>query len=83
MPYEADLLLVNANVLTIDPGRPKAGAVAVSGGRVAVMSLPGAVAVEGGLPLLSGGECIGAIGVSGVTSEQDAQIGAAGAALLN
>jgi uncharacterized protein GlcG (DUF336 family) len=35
------------------------------------------------LPLLSGSECIGAIGVSGVTSEQDAQIGAAGAALLN
>jgi glc operon protein GlcG len=56
---------------------------AVSGGRVAVMSLPGAVAVEGGLPLLSGGECIGGIGVSGVTSEQDAQIGAAGAAVLN
>jgi predicted amidohydrolase YtcJ len=35
MPYEADLLLVNANVLTIDPGRPRAGAVAVSGGRIA------------------------------------------------
>jgi predicted amidohydrolase YtcJ len=34
MPYEADLLLVNANVLTIDPGRPRAGAVAVSGGRI-------------------------------------------------
>jgi uncharacterized protein GlcG (DUF336 family) len=54
----------------------------VSGGRVAVMALPGAVPVEGGLPLLAGGECVGAIGVSGVTSEQDAQIGAAGAALL-
>ena len=35
MPYEADLLLVNANVLTMDPGRPRASAVAVSGGRVA------------------------------------------------
>ncbi len=35
MPYEADLLLVNANVLTIDPGRPRARAVAVSGGRIA------------------------------------------------
>jgi len=35
MPYEADLLFVNANVLTIDPRRPRAGAVAVRGGRIA------------------------------------------------
>jgi len=34
MPYEADLLLVNANVLTMDPGRPTASAVAVAGGRI-------------------------------------------------
>jgi predicted amidohydrolase YtcJ len=34
MPYELDLLLVNANVLTMDPGRPAASAVAVAGGRV-------------------------------------------------
>ena len=34
MPYEPDLLLVNANVLTVDPGRPRARAVAVAGGRV-------------------------------------------------
>ena len=35
MPYEADLLLVNANVLTMDPGRPRASAVALRGGRIA------------------------------------------------
>jgi predicted amidohydrolase YtcJ len=35
MPYEADLLLVNANVLTMDPDRPRAAAVAVAGGRIA------------------------------------------------
>jgi predicted amidohydrolase YtcJ len=34
MPYEPDLLLVNANVLTMDPDRPTASAVAVAGGRV-------------------------------------------------
>ena len=34
MPYEPDLLLVNANVLTMDPGRPAASAVAVAGGRI-------------------------------------------------
>src|SRR5258708_605850 len=35
MPSEPELLLVNANVLTMDPGRPRARAVAVAGGRVA------------------------------------------------
>jgi predicted amidohydrolase YtcJ len=35
MPNEADLLLVNANVLTVDPARPRAGAVAVRGDRIA------------------------------------------------
>ncbi|MGH6991456.1 MAG: GlcG/HbpS family heme-binding protein [Stellaceae bacterium] len=55
---------------------------AVGGGRVAIMALPGAVPVEGGVPLMSDGQCVGAIGVSGVTSEQDGQIGAAGAAVL-
>jgi predicted amidohydrolase YtcJ len=34
MPYQPDLLLVNANVLTMDPVLPRAGAVAVAGGRV-------------------------------------------------
>jgi glc operon protein GlcG len=55
----------------------------VAGGRVGVMALPGAVPVEGGVPLMAGGQCIGGIGVSGVMSDQDAQIGAAGAATLN
>ena len=34
MAYEPDLLVVNANVLTMDPGRPAASAVAVAGGRI-------------------------------------------------
>jgi predicted amidohydrolase YtcJ len=34
MPYEPDLLLVNANVLTMDLDRPTASAVAVAGGRI-------------------------------------------------
>ena len=34
MSYEPDLLLVNANVLTMDPERPTASAVAVAGGRI-------------------------------------------------
>jgi glc operon protein GlcG len=39
--------------------------------------------VEGGLPLIQNGEVIGAIGVSGVLSNQDAQVAAAGAAVIS
>ena len=54
----------------------------VAGGRVNMMALPGAIPVEGGVPLLAGGKVVGSIGVSGVTSEQDGQVAAAGAAVL-
>ena len=53
---------------------------AVAGGRQAILKLPGAMPVEGGIPLMSDGIVIGAIGVSGVTSQQDGQIAAAGVA---
>ncbi len=54
----------------------------VAKGRVAVMSLPGATTVEGGIPLVYNDEYVGAIGVSGVQSSQDAQVAKAGAAVL-
>jgi glc operon protein GlcG len=41
---------------------------------VAVLSLPGAIASEGGLPLVLDGKIIGAIGSSGGTSAQDGQV---------
>jgi glc operon protein GlcG len=50
----------------------------IAGGRTAMLSLPGATPIEGGLPLLNKGQIIGAIGVSGVQSPQDAQIAQAG-----
>ena len=37
MPYAPDLLLANANVITMDPARPRASAVAVAGGRIAAV----------------------------------------------
>jgi uncharacterized protein GlcG (DUF336 family) len=38
--------------------------------------------ISGGLPIGSGGKIIGAIGVSGVTSDQDEQIARAGVDIL-
>lgn len=60
----------------------KAFADAVASGRTAVLRLPGAIPIEGGIPLLVGDQVIGAIGVSGVTAEQDGQIAQAGAKAL-
>ena len=47
---------------------------AVAGGRVAVVTLPGALPIEGGLPIVVDGRMIGAIGMSGGTSAQDGQV---------
>ncbi|MEZ5352123.1 MAG: heme-binding protein [Bryobacteraceae bacterium] len=51
---------------------------AVKGGRQAILRLPGAMPVEGGLPIVLDGQVLGAIGVSGVQSFEDAQIAQAG-----
>lgn len=51
---------------------------AVAGGRTAVLKLPGAMPIEGGLPITVDGKIIGAIGVSGAASAQDAQCARAG-----
>ncbi len=61
----------------------KAFSDAVAGGRVAVLSLPGAVAIEGGVPIVFQGRIVGALGVSGGTSEQDGEIAAIGLSALS
>ena len=47
-------------------------------GGTALLSLPGALPIEGGVPLAVNDTVVGAIGVSGVTSQQDGQIAQAG-----
>ena len=49
----------------------------VAAGRNAVLSLPGVVAIEGGVPIMIDGRVAGAIGVSGGSSEQDGEVAAA------
>jgi len=57
-------------------------AVAGGGLGVRILGLQGAVPVEGGTPLMSGGKLVGAIGVSGDLSEHDGQCAAAAVATL-
>lgn len=55
----------------------------INGGRFSFLSAPGLDGLlEGGVPVMKDGECIGAVGVSGVKSSEDAQIARAGIAAL-
>jgi glc operon protein GlcG len=50
--------------------------------RPGLLLLPGRLPVQGGLPLMHAGECVGAVGVSGVQSNEDEEVAAAGVAAL-
>ncbi|MDB5900192.1 MAG: glcG [Ramlibacter sp.] len=55
----------------------------INAGRVSFLSAPGLDGLlEGGVPIMRDGQCIGAVGVSGVKSTEDSQIGRAGIAAL-
>lgn len=54
----------------------------VANGRIAALSMPGITHLEGGVPIVVEGEFVGAMGVSGVKSSEDAQVAAAGIAKL-
>jgi uncharacterized protein GlcG (DUF336 family) len=51
----------------------------LTAGRSALLALPGMLPVAGGVPIVVAGRVVGAVGVSGVTSQQDAQVAQAGA----
>jgi glc operon protein GlcG len=54
----------------------------INGGRTAFVSSPLLTSLEGGVPIIVDGQVIGAVGVSGVKAEQDAQVAKAGAQCL-
>lgn len=55
----------------------------INQGRTSFLSAPTiAGMLEGGVPILVQGQCVGAVGVSGVKSNEDAQVAKAGTAAL-
>lgn len=55
----------------------------VNGGRTSFLSAPTIDGLlEGGVPIVKDGQCLGAVGVSGVKSTEDAQIARAGIAAI-
>ncbi|MEL3892311.1 heme-binding protein [Ferrovibrio sp. MS7] len=78
--------------VAISQGKAKASAYArrptkalediIANGRTAFLSVPDLVLLEGAEPIIADGICIGAVGVSGVASSQDAEVARAGIAAL-
>lgn len=55
----------------------------INGGRYSFLSAPAIEGMlEGGVPIMKDGQCLGAVGVSGVKSSEDAQIARAGIAAI-
>jgi uncharacterized protein GlcG (DUF336 family) len=64
------------------PTKAMQDALAAGGAGIRILALRGAVPVEGGIPLISDGKIVGAIGLSGANSDQDGQCATAGAAVI-
>jgi uncharacterized protein GlcG (DUF336 family) len=82
-PISAQIAPAKANTAALGRRESKVYEDIVNQGRVAFLSAPGLQGLlEGGVPILIEGQCIGAVGVSGVKSSEDAQIARAGIAAL-
>jgi glc operon protein GlcG len=64
------------------PTKALEDALANGGVGLRVITLPNAVPIEGGEPIIVNGKVIGAIGVSGMSSAQDAEVARAGLTAL-
>lgn len=62
------------------PSKALQDVVAGGGAGLRLLSARNMLTLEGGVPVIVDGKVVGAVGVSGVTSEQDAQVAMAGAA---
>ena len=74
-----DLAIAKARTSARFKRPTKALSDAIAAGRMALLAAEGYLPLEGGVPVTVGGKVVGAVGVSGVTSEQDAVVAQAGA----
>ncbi|MGA9028701.1 MAG: heme-binding protein [Steroidobacteraceae bacterium] len=77
-PLSAGIALEKARTSALSRRESKFYEEVVKNGRHAFLSVPNIIALEGAVPVTVDEHCVGAIGVSGVKSDQDAQIAAAG-----
>jgi uncharacterized protein GlcG (DUF336 family) len=82
-PISAHIAPAKANTAAVGQRESKIYEDMVNGGRVSFLSAPDLKGLlEGGVPILKDGQCLGAVGVSGVKSSEDAQIARAGIAAI-
>ena len=82
-PISAHIAPAKANTAAMGRRESKVYEDIVNGGRTSFLSAPHLQGMlEGGLPIMKDGHCIGAVGVSGVKSTEDAQIARAGIAAI-
>lgn len=81
-PASCDIAQAKARAAALFRRPSKALEETVASGRIALLSLPHIIPVEGGLPLVHEGQIVGAIGVSGVQSFEDGIVAKAGADAL-
>ncbi|TWO72660.1 heme-binding protein [Caenimonas sedimenti] len=82
-PISAQIAPAKARTAALGRRESKVYEDMINGGRVSFLSAPGLEGLlEGGVPVLKDGQCLGAVGVSGVKSTEDAQIARAGIAAL-
>ena len=80
-PISAQIAPAKARTAALGRRESKGYEDMINQGRMSFLSAPGLEGMlEGGVPILAGGQCVGAVGVSGVKSSEDAQIARAGIA---
>lgn len=82
-PISAHIAPAKANTAAMGRRDSKVYEDQINGGRASFLSAPYIQGMlEGGVPIIKDGQCIGAVGVSGVKSSEDAQIARAGMAAI-
>lgn len=83
-PISAHIAPAKANTAALGQRESRVYEETINGGRVSFLSAPDLKGMlEGGVPIMKDGACLGAVGVSGVKSTQDAQVARAGIAALD
>ena len=82
-PISAHIAPAKANTAALGQRETRVYEEMINGGRVSFLSAPNLSGMlEGGVPIVKEGQCLGAVGVSGVKSAEDAQIAKAGIAAI-
>lgn len=82
-PISADIAPAKARTAALGRRESKVYEDMINSGRYSFLTAPTLEGMlEGGVPVMVDGQCVGAVGVSGVKSNEDAQIAKAGIAAL-